>query len=98
MEFLRYRNGANLWYDLLQASKFTLLAGWLVARVLGLAKGNWATTDFSFDVLSLQALFLVYLFLNQQLNLGSSGVFLPRTVALLWTAITKYSPPKNKLG
>jgi hypothetical protein len=36
------------------------LAGWIVARVLGIAKeGNWTTTDFAFDVLSLQALFLV---------------------------------------
>lgn len=31
-----------------------------MSRVLGLAiEGNWTTTDFAFDVLSLQALFLV---------------------------------------
>jgi hypothetical protein len=36
------------------------IGGWIVARGVGLAKeGNWTTTDFAFDVLSLQALFLV---------------------------------------
>jgi len=39
------------------------LVGWIVARALGLSKENWATTDFAFDVLSLQALFLVAPFL-----------------------------------
>jgi hypothetical protein len=59
VEFFRHRNGANLWY-LPEQPKLIRSAGWLVARVLGLAReGNWTTTDFAFDVLSLQALFLV---------------------------------------
>jgi hypothetical protein len=38
----------------------TATVGWILARAIGLAKeGNWTTTDFAFDVLSLQALFLV---------------------------------------
>jgi hypothetical protein len=38
----------------------TVTVGWILARAIGLAKeGNWTTTNFAFDVLSLQALFLV---------------------------------------
>lgn len=36
-----------------------ILGGWVIARVLGLSQANWATTDFAYDVLSLEALFLV---------------------------------------
>ena len=40
-----------------------------MARALGLARErNWATTDFAFDVLSLQALFLVTIASKIQVN------------------------------
>jgi hypothetical protein len=65
-------------------------AGWLVARALGLAReGNWATTDFAFDVLSLQALFLVYLASRIQLTLGAQSILFSGFVAILWTAIAE---------
>ena len=65
------------------------LAGWLVARVLGLVReGNWTTTDFAFDVLSLQALFLVF-FGRAMLTSGTPSIQLFGSLAVLWATITK---------
>jgi hypothetical protein len=61
-----------------------------VARVLGLAReGNWATTDFAFDVLSLQALFLVSLASRIRVTLGAQSILFSGVVAILWTTITE---------
>ena len=64
-----------------------------MARVLGLTReGNWATTDFAFDVLSLEALFLVLDSLATLIS-GSPSVFFSGPLAVLRTTFTKYSPP-----
>ena len=48
-----------------EALGFHCVVVWIIARCIGLAKeGNEVTTDFAFDVLSLQALFLVSLLLR----------------------------------
>lgn len=63
-----------------------------MARVLGLTReGNWATTDFAFDVLSLEALFLV-LYSLAPLMSGTSSVFFLGPLAVLWAATTEYFP------
>ena len=62
-----------------------------MARVLGLTReGNWATTDFAFDVLSLQALFLVLKSLAI-LTLGTPSIQLSGPLAVLWAIIAKYT-------
>ena len=73
-----------------------ILAGWLVARAVGLTTDNWTTTDFAFDVLSLQALFLVRPF-GHTLNSGPSGVFVSWSLAILWSTFTEYSPRMHML-
>ena len=64
-----------------------------MARVLGLTReGNWTTTDFAFDVLSLQALFLVRKSLTI-VTLGTSSVQLSGPLAVLWAIVAEYTPP-----
>jgi hypothetical protein len=52
------------------------IAGWIIARAIGLMKDNWTTTDFAFDVLSLQALFLVVLCLTHSFQVPRAFSFL----------------------
>jgi hypothetical protein len=60
------------------------IVGWLVARGLGLSKQNWATTDFAFDVLSLQALFLVHP-VRPFIKAGAESLFIFGSLAILRT-------------